>query len=147
MGAQIHKQLPDTIISNIIALQEECHCLWSGVLRRCSSRSSCARTELIKRAAQLGHPVPARAIIPHADKLLRIETLQPHMKNGLIRLHASHTTLIQQLRHFPRADHDDGPDALHMLWTLAVTHGPKTEYRSLSGDRHPGRLGFSCGGW
>ncbi|MEI3478173.1 MAG: hypothetical protein V8Q84_02670 [Bilophila sp.] len=25
------------------------------------------------------------------------------------------------MRHFPRADHDDGPDALEMLWRLATS--------------------------
>ena len=75
----------------------------------------------MKRSAQRGIPVPARAVTPHADKLLRIESLQPHMQNGLIRLHSSQTTLIDQLRHFPMADHDDGPDALHMLWVLATS--------------------------
>ena len=54
---------------------------------------------------------------------LRIETLQPHMVNGLILLHASQTALVEQLRHFPKADHDDGPDALHMLWMAATTSG------------------------
>jgi hypothetical protein len=29
--------------------------------------------------------------------------------------------LIEQLRHFPKADHDDGPDALQMLWMAAVS--------------------------
>ncbi|MFZ5321632.1 phage terminase large subunit, partial [Enterobacter asburiae] len=77
------------------------------------------RTELVKRSAAMGIPVPARAVTPSVDKLLRIESLQPHMANGLIRLHPSQTTLIDQLRHFPKADHDDGPDALHMLWMLA----------------------------
>jgi hypothetical protein len=43
------------------------------------------------------------------------------MANGLIRIHPSQTTLIDQLRHFPKADHDDGPDALHMLWMVATT--------------------------
>jgi hypothetical protein len=43
------------------------------------------------------------------------------MANGLIRLHPSQNALIDQLRHFPMADHDDGPDALHMLWALAST--------------------------
>ncbi|MCK7581842.1 MAG: phage terminase large subunit [Chromatiales bacterium] len=81
------------------------------------------RTELIKRSAKAGCPVPARAILPHADKQLRIESLQPHVANGLIRFHPSHTTLLEQLRHFPAADHDDGPDALHMLWMLATTSG------------------------
>jgi len=67
--------------------------------------------------------VPARAVQPISDKLLRIETLQPHMANGLIRLHASQTTLIEQLRHFPKAAHDDGPDALEMLWAICQTYG------------------------
>ena len=65
--------------------------------------------------------MPAIPVQPHTDKILRIESIQPHMKNGLIRLHPSQTTLIDQLRHFPKADHDDGPDCLHMLWTLAVS--------------------------
>lgn len=81
------------------------------------------RTELVKRSAARGLPVPARPIVPHADKLLRIESLQPHVANGLIRLHSSQATLLEQLRHFPFADHDDGPDALHMLWTLATGSG------------------------
>lgn len=41
------------------------------------------------------------------------------MKNGFILLHPSQTTLITQLKHFPMAAHDDGPDALHMLWEIA----------------------------
>lgn len=61
------------------------------------------RTELVKRSAALGIPVPARAVIPHADKLLRIESLQPHMVNGLIRPHPSQTTLIEQLRQLPES--------------------------------------------
>ena len=68
-------------------------------------------------------PIPARAVQPHADKLLRIESLQPHVANGLIRLHPSQTTLIDQFRHFPKADHDDGPDMVQMLYMLAVTGG------------------------
>jgi predicted phage terminase large subunit-like protein len=79
--------------------------------------------ELVKRSAQLGVPVPVRMLVPIADKLMRIEALQPHMHNGLIRLHSSQTTLVDQFRHFPKADHDDGPDMVCMLWMLAVTGG------------------------
>lgn len=61
-----------------------------------------------------------RPIINSTDKQLRIETLQPYFVQGRIRLHTSQQTLIDQLRHFPKADHDDGPDALEMLWRLAV---------------------------
>lgn len=76
------------------------------------------RTELVKRSAARGIPVPARAVTPHADKALRIESLQPHMANGLIRLRPDQRTLIEQLRHWPKADHDDGPDMLQMLWAI-----------------------------
>jgi predicted phage terminase large subunit-like protein len=81
------------------------------------------RTELVKRSAARGIPVPARALIPTTDKLLRIESLQPHMHNGLIRLHPGQTTLVDQFKHFPKADHDDGPDMVAMLWMLCVTGG------------------------
>jgi predicted phage terminase large subunit-like protein len=117
VAADIKKRLPDRIIEDVIALQRRWNCcLW--VVESVQFQEF-FRTELVKRSAAQGVPVPARAVQPIADKLLRIESLQPHMANGLIRLHASQTTLIEQLRHFPKADHDDGPDALHMLWMAA----------------------------
>lgn len=124
--ASIRKRLPDRIISDIIELQRQYKCLVWGV--EAVQFQEFLRTELIKRSARLGVPVPARAIIPHTDKLLRIESLQPNMANGLIRMHQRHTTLEQQLKHFPAADHDDGPDALHMLWTLCIAGMGQMEY-------------------
>lgn len=117
--ASIKKRLPDRIIEDVISLEQEYRCaLW--VVETVQFQEF-FKTELIKRAAARGIPVPARGVTPSTDKLLRIETLQPHMQNGLIRLHPSLHTLIEQLRHFPKADHDDGPDALHMLWMAATT--------------------------
>ncbi|TAN51572.1 MAG: hypothetical protein EPN21_06285 [Methylococcaceae bacterium] len=122
--AAIKKRLPDKIIEDIIDLHREWRCvLW--VVETVQFQEF-LRTELVKRSAQRGIPVPARAVQPSTDKLLRIESLQPHMTNGLIRLHPSQHTLIEQLRHFPKADHDDGPDALHMLWMAAVSGMNKT---------------------
>jgi hypothetical protein len=63
----------------------------------------------------------------------------------LIRLHSSQSTLIEQLRHFPKADHDDGPDCLHMLWALAVSGSARIEYTSVKRHDHGGR--FGSGGW
>ncbi|MFC2588555.1 MAG: phage terminase large subunit [Ottowia sp.] len=119
--AQIKKRVPDRIISDVIEMQREYGCIVWGF--ESVQFQEFLRTELVKRSAQAGVPVPARALIPIADKLLRIESLQPHMHNGLLLLHSSQTTLIDQFRHFPKADHDDGPDAVHMLWMLAVTGG------------------------
>ena len=119
--AKIKKRVPDKIISDIIELQREYCCIVWGF--ESVQFQEFLRTELVKRSAKLGVPVPARALIPTTDKLLRIESLQPHMHNGLIRLHSSQTTLVDQFRHFPKADHDDGPDMVQMLYMLCVTGG------------------------
>lgn len=131
--ASIRKRLPDRIIEDIIDYHKIYRCLVWGV--EAVQFQEFLRTELIKRSTRAGYPVPARGITPHTDKMLRIESLQPHMANGLIRIHASHTTLEQQLRHFPAADHDDGPDALHMLWMLATTGFTPFEFTAVPG-RH-----------
>lgn len=119
--AKIKKRVPDKIISDIIELQREYCCIVWGF--ESVQFQEFLRTELVKRSAKLGVPVPARALIPTTDKLLRIESLQPHMANGLIRVHSSQTTLVDQFRHFPKADHDDGPDMVQMLYMLCVTGG------------------------
>lgn len=120
VAAKIAKRVPDKIISDIIELQREWGCLIWAI--ETVQFQEFLRTELVKRSAILGVPVPARAVIPHTDKILRIEAIQPHVANGLIRLHPTQKTLIDQLTHFPNADHDDGPDALQMLWAIAVSH-------------------------
>ena len=115
--AEIGKKLPDLIIERIIALQKQYHCMaWAF---ESVQFQEFMRQELIKRSAQRHVPVPAVAVTPNTDKDLRIASLQPHTANGLIRFNQRHATLLEQLRHWPKADHDDGPDALHMLWTLA----------------------------
>lgn len=137
--AGIKKRLPDRIIEDVIAYQAEYRCLlW--VIETVQFQAF-LYSELVKRAAARGIPVPARGVQPIADKLLRIESLQPHMANGLIRLHPSQTTLIDQLRHFPKGDHDDGPDALQMLWMAATTG-----MGSIGGFQSVARHGGSGGG-
>ncbi len=137
--ASIRKRLPDRIIEDIIDLHRQYRCLVWGI--ESVQFQEFLRTELIKRSAKAGCPVPARAILPTADKLLRIESLQPHVVNGLIRLHPSQTTLLEQLRHFPAADHDDGPDALHMLWALAVSSGGGMATQATGQQRFGAALG------
>ncbi len=127
--ALIRKRLPDRIIEDIITLQIQYRCLLWGV--ETVQFQEFLRTELVKRSAARGIAVPARPVETITDKTLRIETLQPHMANGLIRLHPSQSTLIEQLRHFPKADHDDGPDGLEMLWKIATTG-----YASIADIRH-----------
>ena len=117
--AKIARMHPDKIIHNVIELQRDYHCLLWVV--ETIQFQEFFKDEMVKRSAEASVPVPARGVNPHLDKALRIESLEPHISNKLIRLHRSQTVLIEQLEHYPEADHDDGPDALDMLWRAAVS--------------------------
>jgi predicted phage terminase large subunit-like protein len=56
------------------------------------------------------------------NKRVRIRRLGPHLAARRLRMKAdspSTLMLVDQLRQFPTADHDDGPDALEMALRLA----------------------------
>lgn len=112
--ASIRKRLPDLIISDTIALQREYRALLWFV--EAVQFQEFLRTTLMVDAARQGVGISAVPIIPTGDKNLRIERLQPPIMAGLIRLHPTQTTLIDQMQQWPNADHDDGPDCLDMLW-------------------------------
>lgn len=120
LEASIRKRLPDIIISDAIQMQRDYKChLW---FVEAVQFQEFLRTSLMKEAAKVHVPLPAMPVIPHADKDLRIERLQPPIKAGLIRLNTTQTTLIDQLQQWPNADHDDGPDCLDMLWQNAIKY-------------------------
>lgn len=118
LEASIRRRLPDVIVSDTIALQREYRCLLWFV--EAVQFQEFLRTTLMKEAAKAHVALSAVPIVPFADKQLRIERLQPPIAAGLIRLHATQTTLIDQLQQWPNADHDDGPDCLDMLWQNAT---------------------------
>lgn len=119
--ASITKRVPDRIISDIIEAQRLWECvMWAF---EATQFQEFARTELLKRSVLAGVPVPAMPFQRHSDKDLDIMSLQPHVAHGQIRTHPSQIVLNNQLTHYPKADHDDGPDALYMLWKLATTGG------------------------
>lgn len=119
--AEIRKRVPDRIITDVITAQREFNCaMWYF---EATQFQEFARQQLLERSVLLGVPVPALPFKRSHDKDLDILSLQPYLVAQLIRLHPSLVTLIEQLRHYPKADHDDGPDALFMLWKLATTGG------------------------
>ena len=134
--ADIRRRLPDRIIEDIIALHRKYRCRRWGI--ESIQFQEFFRTQLVKISAARGCPVPAMPILNSTDKMLRIEGLQPHWVNGLIRLHPSQSALIEQLQFFPQHTHDDGPDALEMLWRIAVKGGSSQLPKS-AGVRVAGR--------
>ncbi|MEN2979976.1 phage terminase large subunit [Tistrella bauzanensis] len=118
--ASIRRRLPDMIIADTIALQREYRCLLWFV--ESIQFQEFLRTTMMRDAAKQGVGISAVPVMPTADKTLRIERLQPPIAAGLIRLHPTQTTLIEQLQQWPDADHDDGPDCLDMLWQHALRY-------------------------
>ncbi|MGD9863043.1 MAG: phage terminase large subunit [Pseudodonghicola sp.] len=116
--ASIRRRLPDIIIADTIQLQRDYRCLLWFV--EAVQFQEFLRTSLMVEAAKQGVGISAIPITPIADKDLRIERLQPPIAAGLIRLHQSQDTLLDQLQQWPNADHDDGPDCLDMLWQNAL---------------------------
>ena len=150
--ALIKRRLPDLIISDVIELNSIYRCLRWAV--ETVQFQEWFAEQLAKRAAAAGLHVPVVGVKPHSDKILRITALQPYVRAGLIRLHQSQRTLFEHLEYFPMADHDDGADALEMLWQLAtsscgggriITPGRDTYESALSDLRHEqsgfGRIG------
>jgi predicted phage terminase large subunit-like protein len=137
--ASIRRRLPDLIIEDIIELQRRYRCVRWFVEAIQFQEFMC--TELLKRSVARRIPVPAVAVKPHTDKDLRIQSLQPYVAGGFIELHASQAELLNQLRHYPMVDHDDGPDCLWMLWHGMQELMSPIEFRS-AGPRRAARAGL-----
>ncbi len=117
--AKVARRIPTTQMDHIIEFQREYMCLaWAF---EAVQFQEFLRQVLVAKSATEGVPVPALPVQPHKDKDLRIESLSPHVFNGLILFRQQHTVLNEQLRHWPEAAHDDGPDALEMLWKLCYS--------------------------
>jgi len=132
--ADISRKKPNLIINRVIDYQREYRCLLWVV--EAVQFQEFFRQVLMERANEAGVQVPARPVIPNTDKDLRIESIEPFVSNGSIRFCQNHTVLLEQLRHYPQANHDDGPDALEMLWTLASRNSAGIPQIHTTGGHH-----------
>lgn len=126
LEADIRKRPPDAIMEDLFALHKKYRFILVGIEE--IQFQELFKDWVIKESAQRGLYLPVEGIRPNSDKILRISKMQPHIKNGIIRFRRNQTQLIEQLRYFPKADHDDGPDALEMVFTLIThhtTYGPR----------------------
>ena len=63
--------------------------------------------------------IPIEEIQSTVNKVLRIESLQPVIKNKYLKFNREHKTLLKQLQEFPMGKNDDAPDGLQ---TVSYTH-------------------------
>jgi predicted phage terminase large subunit-like protein len=123
MDADIMRRHPDAIITDVIEKEK-----W---LRRTYGRGYTEfgaetnqfqwflKEQLAKESARQGLYLPIKEVQQTSDKVMRIQTLQPDVKNKYIKFNKKHKTLLDMLKYFPMADHDDGPDALEGCRTIA----------------------------
>ena len=111
---------PDVIIAATIEYQKMCQVVRWNVEK--VQFQEFFKDILIKEAAKQGIMIPAYGIASITDKDLRIQSMQPAIMNGMVRLPKAWSmrrdnplSLWNQLIHYPRAKYKDGPDALHML--------------------------------
>lgn len=133
--ADIRRRVPDIIISDAIEYQKEYNCVMWAV--ETVAFQEFLYTELLKRAMaeRVYFPTaPEGGVEKGRNKDLAILSMQPALRQGLIRLHHTLLTLIEQLKFYPEADHDDGPDALEMLWKVALSFSQAFEYVSAADD-------------
>jgi len=69
--------------------------------------------------SKAGLYLPIEEVQQTSDKVMRIQTLQPDVKNKYIKFNRRHKRLLEQLTQFPMGAHDDGPDALEGARSIA----------------------------
>lgn len=123
LDADIAKRHPDVIIDDAIAL---------GARYRRDIKPLRAfgvetvqfqfffKEVMAQRSAEAGEHLPIEEIQSTGNKVMRIESLQPLVKNHYIKFSRRHKTLLAQLTEFPMGRNDDGPDALKMAVDTAM---------------------------
>ncbi|MBF0466719.1 MAG: phage terminase large subunit [Nitrospirae bacterium] len=129
--ADIERRHPDRIIEDILTYHRKERFQVFGV--ESVQFQEFFKDTLIKEAHRQNLTLNVTEIRSSADKLLRIQTLQPWIKNGWIRFKKSQRTLIEQLIRYPLYDHDDGPDALEMLKSLVEHNNLTADYETIAG--------------
>ena len=123
VDADIMRRHPDMIITDILEKERWLRKTYGRGYKKFGAEVNqfqwFLKEELAKASARAGLYLPIEEILQTTDKILRVQTLQPDVKNKYLKFNPRHKTLLEQLRHFPMAAHDDGPDALEGCRTLA----------------------------
>lgn len=123
IDADIERRHPDRIISDTLEKEKWLRKTYGRGYKKLGAETNqfqwFLKEELVKASAKAGLYLPVEEINQNSDKIMRIQTLQPDIKNKYIKFNKQHKRLLEQLYHFPMSAHDDGADALEGCRTLA----------------------------
>jgi predicted phage terminase large subunit-like protein len=123
LDADIERRHPDRIIEDVLEKEVWLRASYGRGYIKFGAETNqfqwFLKEELAKASARKGLYLPIQEVPQTSDKTMRIQTLQPDIKNKYLKFNPRHKLLLEQLRYFPMADHDDGPDALEGCRNIA----------------------------
>ena len=123
VDADIERRHPDRIIADVLAKERWLRASFGHGYRKLGAETNqfqwFLKDELAKASAKAGLYLPIEEVQQTSDKVMRIQTLQPDVKNKYIKFNRRHKRLLEQLTQFPMGAHDDGPDALEGARSIA----------------------------
>ena len=105
----------ESIVSNICNEQQQFNA--DVVVVETNQFQHLLATQIISTSRKKGISMPVMSVYNKVSKDVRIRRLGPNLSNKIFRFKANHEgtcLLVNQLREFPMAKYDDGPDALEM---------------------------------
>lgn len=123
VDADIERRHPDRIIADVLAKERWLRASFGHGYRKLGAETNqfqwFLKEELAKASAKAGLYLPIDEVQQTSDKVMRVQTLQPDVKNKYIKFNRRHKRLLEQLTQFPMGAHDDGPDALEGARSIA----------------------------
>lgn len=123
VDADIERRHPDRIIADVLAKERWLRASFGHGYRKLGAETNqfqwFLKEALAKASAKAGLYLPIEEVQQTSDKVMRVQTLQPDVKNKYIKFNRRHKRLLEQLTQFPMGAHDDGPDALEGARSIA----------------------------
>lgn len=123
LGASVEKRKPDVIINDVIETHKRYKRDYGKGYYKFGVESVqfqfFFKDVMAEKAIEAGEYIPIEEIPSTVNKVVRIRSLQPFVKNKWIKFSHAHRQLITQLTEFPMGANDDAPDGLQMAAALA----------------------------
>lgn len=127
VDADLQQRHPDRIIQDVLDkarwLEREFGVRYTAFGAETNQFQWFLKERLAAESAAQGVYLPLTEVRAASDKTMRIQTLQPDIRNGYLRFCKEQVELLRQLEEFPLGRHDDGPDALEGAVRLCKKYG------------------------
>jgi len=140
--ASVERRKPDEIITDVIEMHKRLKKDYGKTFFRFGVETvqfqHFFKEVMVQKTMEAGEYISIEEINSTQNKQLRIESLQPLIKNKYIKFNREHKTLLKQLEEYPMGRNDDAPDGLKMAVDMAMLVkgiSRKIEYESVTSRR------------